>query len=240
MRHELFEEMAREKEFSFQVARSHVSHITRRNAEGLLACRVSSTEAEEEVLKVWPQIERFVKEYTLFQSSGQEFNSNTLPFLESVGSCQPVRFVANSVEAVEEPVICPPLGLKGSVDMIARATTVDAGSSVRTSSILSVELKTGHFQRTQNAHTAQLALYTLMLQARHGVKRTGHDSTAAASQDGLLLYLNNESIRALHIAPTLAEVKSLIGQRNLVAVESTRVSRPRGVELCYENDEEPR
>ena len=52
----------------------------------------------------------------------------------------------------------------------------------------------------------------------------------------MLLYLNHEGRRAVRIAPLLSELKSLIGQRNLVAIEQTRVSRPRGVVLSYDDN----
>jgi hypothetical protein len=101
-----------------------------------------------------------------------------------------------------------------------------------------VELKTGHHQRPQNAHIAQLALYVVMLQTRYGT--AGCKSTAwSAAENGLILYMNNEAVRAVHIAPMLSEIKSMIEMRNVVAIESIRTSRPRGIRLSYEESIEP-
>jgi hypothetical protein len=53
---------------------------------------------------------------------------------------------------------------------------------------------------------------------------------------GMLLYMNSEAVRAVHVAPLMGEIKSLIGQRNVVASELLRASRPRGIVLSYENE----
>ena len=52
----------------------------------------------------------------------------------------------------------------------------------------------------------------------------------------MLLYLNNESMKAIHVSPSVTEVKTLISQRNSVAFDSKTVSKARGVVLRYEDD----
>lgn len=47
----------------------------------------------------------------------------------------------------------------------------------------------------------------------------------------MLLYLNHESFRAVHVSPNINEVKSLINHRNLVATELKKASKPRGVDF---------
>jgi hypothetical protein len=109
---------------------------------------------------------------------------------------------------------------------------------------MSIELKTGHNQNPQTAHMAQLALYTMMLRVRCGSQT--HSSSLAqgvsqeitgAGESGMLLYLNHDAYRAIHVSPMPNETKSLIGQRNLVASELSRASRPRGILLNYEKTE---
>jgi hypothetical protein len=51
----------------------------------------------------------------------------------------------------------------------------------------------------------------------------------------MLLYLNNESIKAIHVCPSIAEAKTLISQRNSIASDIKTVSKPRGVVLSYED-----
>ena len=238
MRHELFEATMREKDFSIKSASMHLQQILRRNSEGLLACGTTSREAEQEVMKMVPQLQQFATDFTVFGQCRDKKALNQLAVLEPQGAQPSVRLVANSVEAIEEPVISPQLGLKGNVDMIIRATTAPADTSNAKAlvSLVGIELKTGHNQRTQNAHMAQLALYTLMMQSRYGWKASLNSKTLGCTSSGMLLYMNDSSFRAVHILPLMSEIKSLIGQRNVVANESMRVSRPRGVVLSYENE----
>jgi hypothetical protein len=136
------------------------------------------------------------------------------------------------VESIEEPAISPELGLKGNIDMIVNAVTANQGMSPKMS-LFGVELKTGHNQATQGAHMAQLVLYILMLKTRYGSKIS---EAGQVGQSGMLLYLNNEGVRAVNILPVISELKTLLAQRNQVAIEQTWASRPRGVNLSYEPD----
>jgi hypothetical protein len=201
-----------------------------------VACGVSTRDAELEILKVVPQIEQFANDFTIF---GQASTGNSAmgPNLEPTAvSAQPsIHFIAQDVEAIEEQLVSPELGLKGNIDIVLRAKTTNSATSESQVSLMSVELKTGHHQRTQNAHMAQLSLYTLLLSARYGSDKT---QLSAANNEGVLLYMNNDAVKAAHVAPRMFEIKALIGNRNLVAIETRRSSRPRGVVLKYHNDQE--
>jgi len=233
MRHALFEELMKVRDFSLAGAQKVFDGIVRQNAETLVACGITAREAELEVLKMVPQIERFANDYTAFGTipAPQWAAPNLEP--ASGHSAPIVRFLAKDVEAVEETVVSPELGLKGNIDLVVVAQTTNAISSATRVSLMSVELKTGHNQNTHHVHTAQLALYTLLLSARCG---TGGSESAAAGNEGVLLYLNGESLKAAHVAPTMFEVKALIGNRNLVAIEARRSQQPRGVVLKYQNE----
>ena len=52
----------------------------------------------------------------------------------------------------------------------------------------------------------------------------------------MLLYLNHEGHRALHISPFVGEAKSLINQRNMLTVELRKTVKPRGIAVHYETD----
>jgi hypothetical protein len=232
MRHELFEETLKSRDFSLNSAGANISSIVRRRAPDLLAARVSSTEAKREIQEVLPSLQKFGSDFTaLCGQEGGAVLDNHVPGGVST------HFLAKSVEAVEEPVITHELGLKGNVDVIVEAATTRSDQMVgqKTISKMGVELKTGHNQTTQNGHVAQLALYILMMQARLGTKRW-NPSAPGAAESGVLLYMNNKSLRAVHIAPLLSEIKSLIGQRNVLATEQRRAARPRGIVLLYENE----
>jgi hypothetical protein len=43
-------------------------------------------------------------------------------------------------------------------------------------------------------------------------------------------------VRAIHFAPRLGDIKSLIGQRNVLAIESRKTTVPRGISLTYETE----
>jgi DNA replication factor Dna2 len=243
MRHAVFEETMKVQKFTMDDAMVHIRDIILHNAEGLLSSNVSSREAEEEMLRFLPQLQNFANTYTDFGDDRDPCSSGRgrLAPLESHGTSVPTKFAARSVHAVEEPMISPELGLKGNVDMLVNALTADGDAKAifkkSTASIMGVELKTGHNQTTQNAHVAQLALYVMLLQTLHSGKGTITplpDSDVAES--GLLLYMSNEAVRAVHVAPILSEIKSLIGMRNIAAIESARSLRPRGVRLAYEQD----
>lgn len=238
MRHALFEATMKAKDFSNDAALAHVKSIVRDNAESLLACNISTREAEKEIVKFLPQLRRFANEYTEFGSGVESKDA----YLESHGGAQSSHFIAKSVEAVEEPVISPELGLKGNVDMLVNAITSTSNQIQHSPSLMGIELKTGHHQNAQNIHVAQLALYVIMLQTRYGVNDLNNNNmnTNSAMKSGVLLYMNNDSIRAIRIAPIISEIKSLIGMRNLVAIETIHAQRPRGIRLSYEgNDSEP-
>lgn len=221
----------------------NIRNNIRQNAEGLLSCCVSSHEAEQEILKFHPQLLHFANEYTEFgQRRGASSAHRQLATLESQGTGTITQFIAKSVVAVEESIVSPELGLKGNVDMLVDAwtSTMTTGNTRQSSSsIMGLELKTGHNQKSQNAHLAQIVLYIVMLQTRHGsqVKR-GPSGAGAAANSGLLLYMSSASTRAVNVAPMLSEIKSLIGLRNVVAVQSICASRPRGILLSYEDDAE--
>jgi hypothetical protein len=240
------------QDFSWPTAKSIVQNIVRRNAESLVGCGIHDTEAREEVLRVVPQIQRFAADFTSFikrrrqPSASDAYGSR----LKGNGTQPDMHFVANSVQATEESIVCPELGLKGYLDVTVSAMTHPLSSTVGhqasqsvvqpQTSLASIELKTGHNQNPQNAHMAQLALYTMMLRVRRGPQThsssivQGVSQEIGAGESGMLLYLNHEAYRALHVTPMPNEIKSLIGQRNLVASELSRASRPRGVILNYD------
>lgn len=257
MRHELFESCMSSQDFTWPTAKKIVNNIVRRNAESLVGCGVREAEARKEVLQVLPQIKRFATEYTTFNPIKQD--GVVVPSkgarLKGSGAQPDMQFLAHSVQATEEAVVCPELGLKGNLDVTVSATTsilpstggnqTDRAAEAPQISSMSIELKTGHNQNPQSAHMAQEALYTMMLRVRRGPNRpTCSDPSQPANQEaqgagesGMLLYLNHENFRTSHISPMLNEIKSLVGQRNLVASEITRVSRPRGVVLAFEDED---
>lgn len=260
MRHDLFGVCLQEKDFSHLTAKANVQKIVRKNAEGLLGCGVTVAEAEHDVLAMLPTIKQFVDQYTAIGREEEVIPPQPSAIVQGHGHQSDIKFVANSVQAIEETVVSPELALKGNIDAIVHSTFVTLNEKVPSQtqshnvgrvqdSVMCLELKTGHNQNSQNSHMAQLALYTLMLQVRHGTALNPHRNLnmlspllgdfshdMGAATGGILLYLNDKSVRTVHVAPLLNEIKSLIGQRNVVASELARASRPRGVVLSYDKE----
>ena len=148
-------------------------------------------------------------------------------------------FSINEVYSTEEFTMCPELGLKGYVDATVEAQTKLKSSGILTTSLMPVELKTGHSQTLKSNHSAQLAVYTMLLRSRHGTSSgisTKNGVADGAASSGMLLYLNDKSFNAIHIKPTLCDAKHLLGQRNEVACDSLRASRPQGIAIEYNDD----
>ncbi len=166
------------------------------------------------------------------------------------------------VYSTEQWMHVPELGLKGNVDATVMARMRPLSPSKITShgdlqdSLLPVELKTGHVQNPTHNHLAQLSIYTMMLRARQGscnsfvqsrlqnmsnkLEKVCDVEAVGAASSGMLLYLNHESYCARHVKPTLNDVKTLMGQRNKLASNAIRASRPRGITIKYEADEQNR
>ena len=139
---------------------------------------------------------------------------------------------------IEENVWSPFLGLKGKIDMIARAdcrTFAPASSRPGRAVTMPVELKTGRWKSSQAlSHRAQVILYLLALLLRErGWLQTGASDRSAkavssgaqstvasvsaplsvtAAMEGILLYLSDadEAPRVDVISPSWAEVRALV------------------------------
>ena len=261
MRHGLFEACMKTAEFDLLSAQRAIKEQIREKAEVLIGCNITEAEAEAEVLGALPMIQQFAKEYTTLRKDIMMLSSLGKP----VGgvACHPdIRLLVRGVHAVEENIVSTPLGLKGSIDAVLEtestilghkhgrpSVTSDLCNSSGYSpqqSLMCLELKTGHNQKVQNAHMAQLSLYTFMLQSRYGAHiessgsvNTGSFPTKCANgrggaSGGILLYLNDKSQQICHVSPQMNEVKTLMSQRNVVASDSQHALRPRGISLCFE------
>ena len=242
MRHDLLGACLLEKELTQSIMFRIVQRIVRENAEGLLACKMSSREAEKSLMDMRAMIQEFIRDYTSLSVPQRAENPQAVLPGNRIDS--DVRFVATGVSSIEEPVVSPELALKGNMDAILEATTISVGSSQKSEPVLmSMELKTGHNQNAQNAHMAQLSLYVLMLHSRHGVaSENGSKSDSSeskgplAARGGLLLYMNDKGLQTVHVASFVQELKSLLGTRNLVAANLEKANRPRGVIVQFEGD----
>lgn len=186
-------------------------------------------------------LQTFLQTYTSWDGSktGQMKlgNANMLHKLKGEFPSSNTLFSIKEIYSTEEMTMCPELGLKGYVD-----ATVEAQTKPNSTVLMPIELKTGHSQTLKSNHSAQLAVYTILLRSRHGTSTansTGKNlanlgaTEPGAADSGMLLYLNDKSFNAIHIKPTLSDVKQLIGQRNDVACDSLKASRPRGINIEY-------
>lgn len=258
LRHALFGLCIKDQNFEKTFVVRRAKKIVRENAEALLGCSVTTEEAEQQLVDTLPVIIDFVREHTTFLSPAKATAAPTAYVTGHVGANNGIRFAAHSTCSIEEPATSPELGLKGIIDAVLETTIADAGKeNDRTqqtitglkNSLMALELKTGHNQTSQHMHMGQLSLYTLMLQAQFGFKlgsneirtsiplrTSGKPDPEGAASGGLLLYLNDKSSKATHVAPEFDEFKSLIGNRNIVAARLAKASKPRGISLRYEEE----
>ena len=228
MRHQLFEETMKNSDFSLKSAGGFIDKIIRQNAEALLACGVSSGDARAEMLKFLPTLQKFASE----ASSLGSFQGSRQPTRVQSYDGDTFHFLAEAVDSIEEAVMSSELGMKGFIDMVVSAVFHRTNDSARRSNVC-IELKTGHSQYTNPAHMAQLVLYTLMIRAKYGSEE---NDGVPHSSAGLLLYMNAGGYKTLPISPRQNEIKSLIGQRNALAIDSINSLKPRGVKLILGGD----
>ena len=229
MRHDLFERCMREQVFDMASQLDYIDEIAREKAEDLVALGIRNAEATKELTRVLSQIHEFRNNYTDFGTRKKGVRDAAI--IEGTTSGN-LHFLAHSIESAEESLVSHELGLKGNIDATVEATAMEvSGQDPRpTKSIACIELKTGHNQRPQHYHMAQLALYILLLQTRY------RPANKEVSDSGMLLYMNNDAVKAHRITPMVGEIKSLVGQRNLVATELRRSLSPRGIVLHYESE----
>ena len=267
MRHDLFEACMQQQDFSTEFAEGKADAIVRSHSDALVGCQYyDDARARHEILQVLPQIRDFASKYCSFGPGPTQRllpGAGKASTLRGHGFQTDIDFTADAVYATEEAAISPELGLKGFVDATLGTTTKPSASASPTlQSLMPLELKTGHRQNPQNEHMAQLALYTLMLRMRRGSaivgsptnnNSNGHQHGAGPEADcdkrhlslqngaasgGMLLYLNHEAYLALHVSPKQSEMKSLIGQRNVLATDARKAMKARGVVVSNDNEEQ--
>ena len=68
--------------------------------------------------------------------------------------------------------------------------------------------------------------------------RNGHKPSDVGLASSMLLYINKDTVNAIHVAPPMRDMRSLIQQRNTFCSDAKRAAKPRGVELCYDKENE--
>ena len=233
MRHDLFQTCITNKNIEHNFVKSAAERIIRSNAENLVGCSLDDAEALHELMITLPQIRTFFEAYTSFNQR----NKQPVKLPCSMQNNQSVNIQINDIFATEQQVVVPELGLKGFIDA---TTKTSLSNAINQNGLMPLELKTGHFQKFQVAHGAQLALYLLMMKVRYGVdvvdRQCNFEFDCNKTQPdygvidgGLLLYLNGKGIQASYVSPSFREMKSLIGNRNTIAHELLQSSQPRGI-----------
>jgi len=224
LRHELFQICLSNSDFSYESAQRFAKDIVRRNAEQLLAASLTDGEAIKHILQSLPELQKFQSTYLCLEEQNKKGASHIQG--ASYGRDAWIKF--DKLHQLEESVLSPEFGLKGSIDVTMLASFGNASSCAQyPPSIVGIEFKTGHKQSVQPSHVAQLNLYTLMLRAKYGTARqspycasAGQAMESGAAIGGVLLYLNDKGHALYNVSPSLGEIKSLIGQRNILAAQT--------------------
>lgn len=201
LRHALFQMCLLSQDFSPPSIKRYIKTIVRNHAETILGAGLTDEEAIQETSQSILQLQRFASLHFNTTSANNNRNND-------------FSFRICGVHSIEESAVSPELGLKGNIDALVR---VDSTKNP-TQQLMGMELKTGHNQKSTNqSHVVQLSLYSLMLQARYDGNKN----------EGILLYLNNQDQRAVHVTPSTNEFKSLISIRNQIVYETKRSFLPR-------------
>ena len=236
LRHRLFEESLEHADFTPKILSDRIDRIIQEASQDIVGVPgMTSHAAKSELFKVVPQVKRFVDEFTSFGKA----RAQNLVQLDSVSAQPPVYFRATGVHAIEETINSPEMGIKGNIDAVLHARVSDTLQKPPTEALVGVELKTSHNQRVDNSHMAQLALYNLMLRARteaSKMKKKNATRNIVASETSILLYLNAEAVKVGSMSLSVSDIKSLIGQRNMVATKQKQASALRGIEIKVEAD----
>ena len=243
MRHSLFERCLLQNNFTREFAQIEAPLIVREFGEQLVgAGLLNEREVTLEVIRMLPNIQKFAAMYTNFTENDGRGN------MVGVGHSPSIDICAERIHATEEFAVSTELGIKGFIDATVEVSTrpphgvLDYMKQIKpTTSLMGVELKTGHNQTPQHGHMAQLVLYTMALRTRYGSSiANGHshgEKLVGAGKGGMLLYLNQTALNAVHVSPEVSELKSLLSQRNVVAAELRRAAAPRGVVIEYDKEE---
>eukprot|EP00977_Amphora_coffeiformis_P004632 scaffold1000_cov166-Amphora_coffeaeformis.AAC.22 len=234
LRHQFFEESLRKVDFSQEAIRERIEFIVREASEDIAACPgMSSQAAKTELYKVYPQVKEFIFKYTSLAQS----NRLNLARVDGSSGQRSLFLRATDAHAIEESICSPEMGIKGNIDAVMQAAIASNPFDSPKDALVGIELKTGHSQRVDPSHMAQLALYNIMLQARYGSgENASSNQSRTASQTSILLYINAESLKIEPIHPSVNEIKSLLGQRNVIAVKQKQASELRGVEFQFQED----
>lgn len=203
------------QDFSTSTIKRYILLIVREHAETILGSGITDEEAIEETTKFILELQRFASQCILTDAK-----QSSWPSTNKGHEKNNFLFRITDVHSLEEAVVSPELGLKGNVDALVNVV-LSSDVSRTTHRLMGMELKTGHNQNVSQAHIIQLSLYILMLQARYAINQRNYG--------GILMYLNNEGQKAVHITPTSNELKSLISIRNHIVNETKKSLEPRGI-----------
>lgn len=224
MRHDLFEKSLTASCSSNRKRgreeRQHLKQILLKHAPTLLSCGYTDDkDAHKELLEFIPQMNRFFSTYVNSSSLLRGLIRQTDNIVVKLGK----------VNTTEESSISFELGIKGNIDATFDTDIQNIKhhfqQKQQQKTLMSLELKTGHNQNPQNAHVAQISLYTFML-------RTRSQTRQRPGKGGTLLYLNEKDYKAYHVSPTASEAKNLISLRNSLSVQTLKAQ----TKLEFEED----
>ncbi|GFH58778.1 hypothetical protein CTEN210_15254 [Chaetoceros tenuissimus] len=235
MRHSLFEKCLLNNNFTKDFAHKEALDIVRSNGDTLIGCgMLNEQQILCDVVRILPNIQKFASKYTTFTGN------NAFGNVGGVGQSPSIDINAEKIHGTEEFAISTELGMKGYIDVTIESVSRPPHGMMNyikevkpERRLMGVELKTGHNQTPQHGHMAQLSLYTMALRTRYGTAISGSErnetNSCVSGKGGMLLYLNEKGINAVHVSPQVSELKSLLNQRNVVAVALRKAAEPRGV-----------
>ena len=194
--HEIFQEALKANCWEMDWLELTIERIVLDSLEALYQINVSVSDVMEYLKGKMPELQAWA---ALFISSQPQPNAYAL---ERNGLQMNVGI--NRLLEVEEHVWSPMYGLKGNIDATVQVAIGSDKTNEKRTLTVPLELKTGK-RDTSEAHRAQTALYTLLLQDRYDVDITF----------GLLYYI--ETSKVFSISAVRNEMTHMIIQRNELA-----------------------
>lgn len=217
--HEIFQEALRANCWEASWLGILVEKVVADSIEQLYQINVQIPVAVEYLKGKMPELQAWA---SLFISA----KPHTSAFAQERNGSQ-VNVAVNKLLEVEEHVWSPMYGLKGNIDATVQVVIQDSVRNKLRTLTVPLELKTGK-RETSEAHRAQTALYTLLLQDRYDVD----------IMFGLLYYI--ETSKVFSIPAIRNEIRHMIIQRNELAsfVHSKldlppMVKKPHMCNSCY-------
>ncbi|KAL6069587.1 Tripartite DNA replication factor [Balamuthia mandrillaris] len=196
--HGLFEKAIRLSDFSTETFKAGITEAVADNVDNLYVMNQTTKDLEKALESYILKMQKWEKRY---------LSRVRKPKATVIVDNQPVKVTMgiSKILAIEENIWSPMYGLKGKIDLSVEANIDHGNGAVVEKFAVPLELKTGKYKPSNTSHSAQVILYTLLMEDRYKTD----------IRWSMLYYMTNGIIRAI---PALRQhVIAILSQRNQMA-----------------------